>query len=82
VGQSTPALPGISNVNLFRYRKLIVDLDAEISHSAFNFRVTKQELHGSQVASAPVDQGRLGSTEGMGPEEPGVQPDAADPAGQ
>lgn len=41
-GQSMPALLDISDVNLFRYRDRIVDFDAEISHSAFDFRVTQR----------------------------------------
>jgi hypothetical protein len=36
------ALPGISDVHLFRYRQSIVHLDAEISHRAFDLGVTKR----------------------------------------
>jgi hypothetical protein len=38
-GQSMSALPGISDVNLFRYRKRIIDFDAEVSDGAFDFGV-------------------------------------------
>jgi len=42
-GQSRhPALPGGSDVNLFRYRKSIVNLDAQVTHGAFDFRVAEQ----------------------------------------
>ena len=41
------ALPGISDVNLFRYCKGIIYLDAEVSDSAFDLGVAEQELHGS-----------------------------------
>jgi hypothetical protein len=41
-GQSMSALPGISDVHLFRYRQSIVHLDAEISHRAFDLGVTKR----------------------------------------
>jgi hypothetical protein len=52
--------PGSSDVNLFRYGKGIIDLDAEVSDGAFNFGVAEQELHSSQITGAPVDQGCLG----------------------
>jgi hypothetical protein len=51
--------PGSSDVNLFRYGKGIIDLDAEVSDGAFNFGVAEQELHSSQITGAPVDQGCL-----------------------
>jgi hypothetical protein len=38
-------LAGISD-HLFRYRKRIVDLDAEIPNRAFKLGVAEQELHG------------------------------------
>lgn len=40
------ALPGISDVNLFRYRQSVVDLNAEIPDRAFNLGMTEQELDG------------------------------------
>jgi hypothetical protein len=46
---------------LFRYGQGIIDLDAEISDSAFYLGVAEQKLHGSQVACTSIDQGRLGS---------------------
>jgi hypothetical protein len=48
---------------LLRYRKGIIDFDAEVSDGAFDFGMAEQELHGSQVACAPVDQCGLGSAE-------------------
>jgi len=33
-GQSVAALPGSSDIDLFRYCESIVDVDAEISHGA------------------------------------------------
>jgi hypothetical protein len=46
VGQSMSALPGYSDVNLFRYCQGIIHLDAEISDRAFNPGVTNQKLDG------------------------------------
>jgi hypothetical protein len=50
---------GISDVNLFRYRKGIVHLEAKISHGTFDLGVTEEELHGSKIALASVDQRRF-----------------------
>ena len=60
---------GISDLHLFRYRKRVVHLDAEISDRAFNLRVAEQELHGSQIAGASVDQCRLRPTQRMRTEQ-------------
>ena len=46
-GRACLLCPGISDVNLFSYRKRVVDLNAEVSDSAFDFGVPEQELHGS-----------------------------------
>jgi hypothetical protein len=40
VGQSTSALPGYSDINLFRDCEGIIYLDAEISHGAFDLSMT------------------------------------------
>ena len=59
------ALPGISDINLFRYCQSIVHFDAEISDRAFDLGVAKQKLDSPQIASATVDQGCLGASERM-----------------
>jgi hypothetical protein len=51
-----------SDVDLFCDLYRVVDLNAEISNGAFNLRVPEQELACSQIASALVDQHRLGAT--------------------
>ena len=73
------ALPGSSDVNLFRYREGIVYLNAEVSYGAFNLGVAEQELYGSQVAGSAVDQRRLCSPKGMRTKKFQVQPDTGDP---
>jgi hypothetical protein len=40
-GQSVSALPRISDVHLFSYRKRVIDLNAEVSDGAFDFSVTE-----------------------------------------
>ena len=59
LGRACPLCPGISDINLFRYREGIIDLDAEVSDGAFDLGVAEQELHGPQVAGSTVDQRRL-----------------------
>ena len=46
MGQSMSALPLFSDVNLLGKCDSIINFDAEISHGAFDFCVTEQELHG------------------------------------
>jgi hypothetical protein len=60
IGRACLLCPGSSDVNLFRYGEGIIDLDTEVPDSAFDLGITEQELHGSQITSTPVDQGRLG----------------------
>ena len=61
-GRGCALCPGISDFHLFRYRKRIVHLDAEIPDCAFNLGMAEQELHGSQIAGAPVNQCRFRPT--------------------
>jgi hypothetical protein len=57
-------LPGGPQTStLFRYGKGIVDFYAEVANGALDFCVSEQKLHRSQITSAPVDQGRFGSSE-------------------
>ncbi len=44
-------------VHLFRNGKGVIDLNAEITHRAFDLGVAEEELNGTQVSCAPVDQG-------------------------
>src|SRR5262249_41831262 len=69
------------DINLFRYCECIVDFGAKIANGALDLRVPEQELHGSQVAGAPVDQRRLCPPQRMRSEQPRIEPDAADPLG-
>ena len=62
-GRACPLCPASSDVYLFCYRERVVDLNSQISNSAFDFGVPQKKLYGSQVASAPVDEGRLGSAQ-------------------
>ena len=55
-GRVRQLCPGSSDVDFLRDLKRIVDLDAQIAHSAFDLGMAEEELDGSQVAGAPVDQ--------------------------
>ncbi len=79
MGRAGPLCPGRSDVDLFYYRKAIIDLNAKVSHGALDLGVAKQQLHGAQVTSPPIDQSSLGSSEGVGAEQMGVQANAGDP---
>jgi hypothetical protein len=45
-GRACLLCPGISDINLVRYRESIIYLDAEVSDGAFDLGVAEQELHG------------------------------------
>ena len=79
IGQSASALPSGSDVDLLGDGESIIYLDAEISDGALDLRVPQEQLDGPQVAGTPVDQGCLGSTQRMCPEEGRVQANASDP---
>jgi hypothetical protein len=69
--------PGGSDFDLFRYGKSIINLDAKVAHRTLDLCVAKQELHGSQIASPPIDQGHLGSPKRVGAEKVRVQSNVA-----
>src|SRR4051794_30422988 len=82
VGRACPLCPSMSDINLFCYCQGVIDLDAEIPHGAFDLGVSEQKLDGPEVASPPVDQGSFCASQGMRPEQPWVQSNAADPLGE
>jgi len=44
------ALPRYSDINLFRYRQCIIELDAEIVDRAFDLGMLEQELDGQRLS--------------------------------
>ena len=54
-GRACPLCPCISDINLFRYCKCVIDLDAEIPDCAFDLGVTEQELDSSEVARPSIN---------------------------
>ena len=80
-GRAERLYPSSLDVNLFCDSKGIIDLDTEVPHRALDLGVTKKQLHRSQIAGAPIDQGCLGSPQGMCTEQVRIQSDAGNPIG-
>jgi hypothetical protein len=53
--------PGSSDIDLFRYGKGVIDLYAEVTHSALDLGVAEQQLDGTKIAGPAIDQRGLGS---------------------
>lgn len=68
-----------SHLSLLGHLQRIVDFDAEVSDRALDLAVAKQELHGSQILGAPVDQGRFGAAHRVGAILGFVEADLPDP---
>ena len=82
MGRACLLCPHDSDINLFGNRERIVHLDAELADRTFDFSVAEQELHGSQIPGAAVDQRCLGPAQGVGPKHHRVKPDACHPVGE
>jgi hypothetical protein len=63
------ALPLISDVDLLSDRQGIIHLDAKVANRALDLSVPEEQLDGSQITGAAVDQRRLGSAKRMGAED-------------
>lgn len=63
MGRGCPLCPCNSDVDLLGNFKGIIDLDAEVPDRALDLGVPKQQLYRSQVASALVNHGGLGSSQ-------------------
>ena len=57
--------PCISDINLFRYRQGIIDLDAEIPDRAFDLGMPQQELDRPEISCPPIDKGRFCASQRM-----------------
>src|SRR5215471_5022955 len=60
-----PRITSSLQLDLLRYGKRVVYLDAEIAHCAFQLRVPEKQLHGSQVARFLIYLCRLGPSHRM-----------------
>jgi len=70
-----------SPLNLGAFRKLqgVFDVDTEISNGALDFRMTKQDLDGSQIARCLVNDRGFGAAERMRSVFLRLKADASDP---
>jgi hypothetical protein len=60
-GPAAVTKPKGLHLGLFGNLQRVVDLDSEVSHGAFKFRMAEQELNGPKIPRAAIDQSRLGS---------------------
>src|SRR5262245_43913338 len=60
-GRTGSALPSSSDVDLFRDRDSVIDLNSEVPDGALDLGMAQQELDRSQVACPSIDQGCLSS---------------------
>jgi hypothetical protein len=57
----------VSDFSLLGDFKSVVDLDTQVPHSRFQLGVAEQQLHGSEVLSASIDQRGFSPSHRMGP---------------
>ena len=81
VGGACLLRPGISDVNLLRYRQGIIYFDAQISDGASNLCMPEQQLDSPEISRAPINQGSFGSSQRMRPKWPWIESDATNPLG-
>jgi hypothetical protein len=74
-----PALPGHSDINLFRYCQGIIYFDAKKSDRAFGLGMPEQKLNGPEMTRPLEDQRSFCASQRMCPERPWVQPNATNP---
>ena len=79
LGRARQLCPGVSDLDFLGDFEGVVDLNPKISHRTFNFRMSEQELNSSKVASAAVDQCRLGPAHRMRGVLQWVEANAPDP---
>jgi len=78
-GGARQLCPGISDVDFLCNLNGVVNLDAKVAHRALDLRVAEQRLNSAQIPSPPVDQRRLGPSQGVRSELQRVKTNAGDP---
>ena len=71
-----------SDFRLLGDLKGVIYLDAKILHGRFQLGVSQEQLHGTQVFGAPIDQRRLGPSHRVGPVVGAVQTEFIDPVAE
>jgi len=78
--RSEAAEPESSEFDLLRDAQGVVDLDAEIPHRAFQFRVAEQKLNRSQIPRLLVYLRGLGAPHRVRPISRAIKPGLLDPS--
>ena len=68
------------HLGLLRDLERVVDLGSEVTDGACELGVAEQELDGSEVLGATMDQRRLGSAHRVRPVRRGIETNLLDPA--
>jgi hypothetical protein len=66
LGRALPLCPGTSDVDLFSYCQGIVDLDAKVTHGAFDLRMAEQQLYSTKIPRAAIDESRFRAAKRIG----------------
>lgn len=72
----------MSDFRLLGDLKGLIYLNAEIPHGRFQLGVSQEQLHGTQVFGAPIDQRRLGPSYRVRPIVGAVQTEFIDPVAE
>ena len=72
----------MSDLRLLGDFKGVIYLDTEIPHGRLKLGVAQEQLHGTQVLGAPVNQRRLGPAHRVRPIVGAVQPELIDPVAE
>lgn len=80
-GTADRPCPEGSNIDLLRYGKGVVNLNAEVANRALDLGMAEQQLDGTQVPGSAVDQRDLCSAQRVGSEKAWVQANAGNPPG-
>lgn len=79
-GRACPLCPVSSDVDLLCYCKRIVNFNSQVADGALA-GVPRKQLHGSRVARASIDDGRLCSRDRMRSEQVRIYPYTGQPTG-
>jgi hypothetical protein len=74
-----PTGTGRLNFRLFRHFKNVINLNTEIPHSTFKFRMAEQQLYSPQILGASINQRPFCPSERMSTVTRGIQPELLDP---
>lgn len=65
--------------SLVGHLERVIHFDPKIPDGALELRVPEEQLHGTKVLRAAIDQGGLGASQRVGPVGGGIETDLSDP---